>query len=267
MNKTVLNKMFDNLLHIGNKSNYWNPKMKSYIYGSINGIHVIDLTKTSEKLEEVKSELKELHESGKKILFVATKLQARDSISKLASDSGHYYVAEKWVPGLLTNFKTIKKRISTYIKLSKDLENGAFDMLTKKEKAAKMLEHEKLEKAYAWVKDMKKLPDVVFVVDGVYEEQAVREANSLNIKSFAILNTNGDDTLVDNCIPSNTNAVKSIEFLANELAGSLKGTAKQTNTARVKKVDDKKVSGEKKTTRKPAVKKAPAKKEEESQEK
>ena len=113
---------------------------------------------------------------------------------------------------------------------------------------------------------MKKLPDVVFVVDGVYEDQAVREANSLNIKSFAILNTNGDDTLVDNCIPSNTNAVKSIEFLANELAGSLKGTAKKTNTARVKKVDDKKVSGEKKTTRKPAVKKAPAKKEE-SQEK
>ena len=109
MTKKLLNEMFENLLHIGNKSNYWNPKMKSYIYGSVNGIHVIDLTKTSEKLEEVKAELKEIHESGKKILFVATKLQARDAVSKMATESGHYYVAEKWVPGLLTNFKTIKR--------------------------------------------------------------------------------------------------------------------------------------------------------------
>jgi len=262
MSKTVLNSMFENLLHIGNKSNYWNPKMKSYIYGSVNGIHVIDLTKTSEKLEEVKAELKEIHESGKKILFVATKLQARDAVSKMATESGHYYVAEKWVPGLLTNFKTIKKRIATYIKLSNDLENGAFDMLTKKEKAAKLLEHEKLDKAYAWVKDMKKMPDVIFVVDGIYEDQAVKEANSLKIKSFAILNTNGDDTLVDNCIPANTNAVKSIEFLVNELSTSLSGVAKKPANTRVRKVDDKKVSGEKKATRKPAAKKAPAKTEE-----
>jgi len=149
MEKTILNSMFENLLHIGNKANYWNPKMKRYIYGSVNGIHVINLTQTASKIEEVKAELKELHTSGKKILFVATKLQARDAISKMASESGHFYVSEKWVPGLLTNFKTIKKRISTYLQLDKDLNSGAFDMLSKKEKAAKMLELEKLNKAYA----------------------------------------------------------------------------------------------------------------------
>jgi small subunit ribosomal protein S2 len=122
MDKKILSSMFDNLLHIGNKCNYWNPKMKSYIYGSVNGIHVINLVKTAERLEEVKKQLKELASEGKKILFVATKLQSRDAFAKLASETGHYYVSEKWVPGLLTNFKTIKKRISTYLKLLRDSE-------------------------------------------------------------------------------------------------------------------------------------------------
>jgi len=148
MSKAVLNKMFENLLHIGNKSNYWNPKMKNYIYGSVNGVHVINLTKTAKKIEEVKAELKELHASGKKILFVATKLQSRDAFANLATETGHFYVTEKWVPGLLTNFKTIKRRIATYLQLLKDSQSGAFDVLTKKEAAAKMLELEKLDRAF-----------------------------------------------------------------------------------------------------------------------
>lgn len=255
MEKTILNSMFDNLLHIGNKSNYWNPKMKRYIYGSVNGIHVINLTKTASKIEEVKAELKELHTSGKKILFVATKLQARDAISKLAAESGHFYVSEKWVPGLLTNFKTIKRRIATYLQLDKDLNSGAFDMLSKKEKASKMLELEKLNKAYAWVKEMKKIPDVIFVIDGVFEEQAVREANQLKLLSYAVLNTNGDDTVLTNCIPANTNSVKSIEYIAAALKESLSWKAREVTAtpstgnnapARVKKVSETKVSGEKK---------------------
>lgn len=260
MSKAVLNKMFDNLLHIGNKSNYWSPKMKGYIYGSVNGIHVIDLTKTSSKIEEVKAELKELHANGKKILFVATKLQARDAISQLAIDSGHYFVSEKWVPGLLTNFKTIKKRIATYIQLSKDAETGALDVLTKKEKATRLLELEKLDKAYRWVKEMKKIPDVIFAIDGVFEEQAIKEANSLNLLAYAVLNTNWDDTVLTNCIPANTNSVKSIEYIANELkdalSGGVKSVAKVWNTW-VKKIASTKVSGEKKAT----VKKEAPKKE------
>lgn len=175
MDKKILNSMFENLLHIGNKSNYWNPKMKPYIYGSVNGVHVINLVETAKKLEEVKSELKELASEGKKILFVATKLQSRDSFAKLASETGHYYVTEKWVPGLLTNFKTIKRRISTYLKLLRDSETGAFNVLTKKEAAGKMLELEKLDRAFRGLKDMKKIPEVIFVVDGVYEKQAIKE--------------------------------------------------------------------------------------------
>lgn len=144
----MLTEMFDNLLHIGNKTNYWSPEMKDFIYGSNNGVHIIDLTKTAVQLEDVNKQLSELHANGKKILFVATKLQSRDAFSKLASDTGSYFVSEKWVPGLLTNFKTIKVRISTYLKLIRDSEGSGFDMLTKKERAAKMLELEKLDKAF-----------------------------------------------------------------------------------------------------------------------
>ncbi len=221
MTKKVLNTMFENLLHIGNKSNYWNPKMKSYIYGSVNGVHVINLTHTVKKIEEVKAELAELASQGKKILFVATKLQARDSFVDLAESTGHYYVTEKWVPGLLTNFKTIRKRINTYLQLLQDSENGAFDVLTKKEKAAKLLKLEKLDKAFKGLKEMKKVPEVVVAVDGIYEKQAIKEANSLNLSAFAILNTNGDDTVLTNCIPANTNAVTSVAYIAGELKAAL----------------------------------------------
>ncbi len=251
MEKTVLNSMFENLLHIGNKTNFWNPKMKSYIYGSVNGIHVFNLIKTSTELEATKEALKALATEGNKILFVATKLQARDAFVKLAEETGHHYVSEKWVPGLLTNFKTIRRRIATYMRLLKESETGVFDVLTKKEKAAKMLELEKLDKAFRWLKEMKKVPEIVFVVDGAYEDQALKEAKSLKLKSFGILNTNGDTDMVDGLIPANTNSVKSIDYIAWELKSVLAGikvAAKPRNA--IKKTEDKK----------PGFKKTPAKK-------
>ena len=260
MDKKILNTMFENLLHIGNKTNYWSPRMKNYIYGSVNGIHVINLTETAKKLEEVKAELKELHATGKKILFVATKLQSRDAFVELAKETGHYYVSEKWVPWLLTNFKTIKRRISTYLKLLKDSESGAMDVLTKKEVANKMLELEKLDRAFKWLKEMKRVPDVLFVVDGIYEKQAVKEANSLNIKSFAIMNTNGDDTIVDNLIPANTNSVKSTEYIANEIKSNLSWVKVQAQTTwRVNKMVHKKPNTAAAPAKKVEVKKAPVK--------
>lgn len=258
MEKNTLNVMFDNLLHIGNKTNFWNAKMRPYIYGSVNGIHVINLVKTAHKLEEVKAELKELSASGKKVLFVATKIQSRDAFKKLAEETGHYYVVEKWVPGLLTNFKTIKKRIATYLQLLSDSSNGGFDVLTKKEKAAKMLELEKLDKAYAGLKEMKKIPDVIFASDWIYETQALREAEILGVKSYAIFNTNGDIDLVANLIPANTNSPKSFDYIAGELKSSFSGV-KTEQKAAVKKVEQEKVSGEKKA---PATRKPRAKKEE-----
>ncbi len=253
MDKKILNSMFENLLHIGNKTNYWSPKMKNYIYGSVNGIHVFNLIKTARQLEETKDAIKKATLEGKKILFVATKLQARDAFSKLAIDTGNFYVTEKWVPGLLTNFKTIRKRISTYLKLLKDSENGTFDILTKKEKAAKMLELEKLDKAFKWLKEIKKVPDVVFVIDGAFESQALREANSLKIKSFAVLNTNGDPDKVSEFIPANTNSVKSIDFIALELKACLSGI-KAVKKSIPKKLTDKRPIAQKTPVKKTETK-------------
>ena len=227
MDKKVLTDMFDNLLHIGNKTNFWNPEMKSFIYGSSNGVHIIDLTKTFSQIEKVNAALTDLHVNGKKVLFVATKLQARDAFAKLAETSGNFYVTEKWVPGLLTNFRTIKGRIATYLKLLKDSETGGFDVLTKKEKATKLLELEKLDKAFRGVKMLKKLPDAIFVVDSVYESQAVREANSLGIPCFAITNTNGSPFHANLSIPANTNSVKSLDYLALALAPAFKAPVKK----------------------------------------
>ena len=252
MDKKILNTMFENLLHIGNKTNYWSPKMKPYIYGAVNGIHVFNLVETATKMEEVKTELAKLASEGNKILFVATKLQARDSFASLAEDTGHYYVSEKWVPGLLTNFKTIKRRISTYISLSKDSTTGAFDILTKKEKANKLLELEKLDRAFKGVREMKTVPKVIFIVDGVFEKQALKEANSLGLNVFSISNTNGDDSAVTDLIPANTNSVKSLDYLAAEFRSVLKDI-------KVKKVP-RQMDGKRITSGyKAPVKKAPAK--------
>ncbi len=270
MDKNNLNSMFENLLHIGNKTNYWNPKMRNYIYGWVNWIHVFNLIKTWEELEKVKQAMTKYTSEWKKILFIATKLQARDAFSRLASETGNYYVTEKWVPGLLTNFKTIRKRISTYLKLLKDSQTGALDILTKKEKATKLLELEKLDKAFKGLKEMKKVPDVIFVVDWAFESQALREASSLKLHSLAVLNTNGDPDKVEAFIPSNTNSVKSIDYIANELKGCL-SNLKVAQKSVPKKLTDKKPAvkpvakktnaSDKVETKKTPVKKTPVKKE------
>ena len=257
MTKVTLNEMFDNLLHIWNKRGFWNSQMRPFIYGVVNGVHVINLIETEKKLQEVALQLKELSDSGKKILFVATKIQSREAFKNLAEATGHYYVSEKWVPGLLTNFRTIKRRIASYIQLSDDNNNGNLDVLTKKEKAQRLLELEKLEKAYSWLKDMKKLPDAIFVSDWIYDKQALKEAQNLKITSFAIFNTNGSLDLATNMIPANTNAVKSFEYIASVLKTHL-GDAKTQKKATFKKVEQDVVSGEKKATRKPRVKKEEA---------
>jgi small subunit ribosomal protein S2 len=244
MDKKVLNSMFENLLHIGNKSNHWNPKMKEYIYGSVNGVHVINLVKSVAKIEEVKKELSELANQGKKVLFVSTKLQAREAFAKLAEETGNFYVNEKWVPGLLTNLKTMRARISSYLKLLKEANSGELDILPKKEKATKLLELEKLDRAFKGLKEMKKLPDVIFVVDAAYEIQAVKEANSLSLPIYAMASTNSNPDLLTNLIPANTNSIKSIEFVANELKSVVKSSTTPSKGT-VKKYEDKAVAPKK----------------------
>lgn len=217
MSTPLINDMLDNAVHISNKRQYWSPKMRDYIYGVQNWIHVFDLYKTAKKLEEMKDILAKLAENGKEILFVGTKVQARDLVKELAISTGHHYVIDKWVPGLLTNFATLKKRIATYNKLEKDLETWILDSLTKKEKSVKIKELEKLRKAYEWLKELKKAPDAIFVVDGHYEWLALTECAKLKISSYAMLGSTWD---IDSCtdfIPCNVNSIKSIKFILDYL--------------------------------------------------
>lgn len=217
MSDTLIKDMLDNAVHIWYKRQYWSPKMRDYIFWIQNGIHVFDLFKTASKLEEVKEILTKLAESGKEILFVGTKIQARDLVKELAISTNHHFVIDKWVPGLLTNFTTLKKRIATYNKLEKDLETWALDLLTKKEKAMKLKELEKLKKAYEWLKELKKTPDAIVVVDGHYEWLALTEAATLKIPSYALLGSTGDIDSCTNFIPCNVNSIKALKFILDYL--------------------------------------------------
>lgn len=214
--------MLENAVHIGHRREYWSPKMRNYIYGIQNGVHVFDLYKTAEKLEEIKAILEDLSSKGKTILFVGTKVQTKDLIEALATSTGHFYVNSKWVPGLLTNFSTIKKRISYYNELETSLSNGMLEGLTKKEISVKMKELEKLREAYCGVKDMKKTPDVVVVADGHYEDLAITEARTMGVMTIAMLGSTGDIDKADYFVPCNVNSIKAIAFILGELKSAIK---------------------------------------------
>ena len=221
MSDTLIKDMLDNAVHIWSKRQYWSPKMKNYIYGVQNSIHVFDLFKTAKKLEEVKEILSKLSDNWKEILIVWTKVQARDLVKDLAISTNHHFVIDKWVPGLLTNFSTLKRRIFTYNKLEKDSETWALDMLTKKEKSVKLKELEKLKKAYEWLKELKKTPDALLVIDWHYEWLALTEARLLKIPSYALLGSTWDIDSCTNFVPCNVNSIKSIKFILDYLKSSI----------------------------------------------
>lgn len=221
-NVTLVQSMLENAVHIGHKREYWSPKMRDYIYGVQNGIHVFDLYKTAEKLIEVKALLEDLTSRGKSLLFVGTKVQTKDLVEAIALATGQFYVSSKWVPGLLTNFATIKKRISYYNELETSLANGMLEGLTKKEISVKMKELEKLKTAYVGVKDMKRAPDVVIVVDGHYEDLALTEAHTMGVTTIALLGSTGDIDKTDYFVPCNVNSIKALAFILGELKSSIK---------------------------------------------
>ena len=232
MSNALVQSMLENAVHIGHKRQYWSAKMRNYIHGTQNHIHVFDLFKTAERLEAVKSTLADLSAKGKSILIVGTKLQVRELVRDTALATGSFYIDNKWVPGLLTNFPTIKKRIAAYNKIEKDLEIGAFDSLTKKERAEKAKELDKLRKAYEGIKDMKRAPDAILIIDGYYEKLATTEAITLKIPTFSLLGSTGD---IDSCtdfIPCNVNSVKSVKFILDYLKSSLVRTKKELVPAR-----------------------------------
>ncbi len=208
-------------VHFGHQTRRWNPKMAEYIFTERNGIYIIDLQKTVKKVEEAYNFVRELAERGEDILFVGTKKQAADSIKEEAERVGMYFVNTRWLGGMLTNFTTIKKRIQRLNQLRKMQEDGTFDLLPKKEVTKLSLEIEKLEKYLGGIKEMKKLPGALFIVDPRKERNAVAEARKLNIPIVAIVDTNCDPDEIDYVIPGNDDAIRAVKLIAGTMANAV----------------------------------------------
>ena len=217
---------FDQLLeagvHFGHLKRKWNPAMAPYIFMERNGIHIIDLYKTAAKAEEAAAALRQIAKSGKKILFVATKKQAKQIVADLAQTVNMPYVIERWPGGMLTNFPTIRKAIKKMSTIDKMVKDGTFDTLSKREKLQVTRQRAKLEKNLGSIQDLTRLPSALFVVDVVKEHIAVKEANRLGIPVFAMVDTNSDPSNIDFVIPANDDAAKSVELIISHLCASIK---------------------------------------------
>ena len=216
---------FDQLLeagcHFGHLKRKWNPAMAPYIFIERNGIHIIDLYKTAAKVDEAAAALKNIAKQGKKVLFVATKKQAKQVIADLASSINMPYVLDRWPGGMLTNFPTIRKAVRKMTNIDKMLKDGTFDNLSKRERLQVTRQRAKLEKTLGSIADLNRLPSALFVVDVHKEHIAVAEANRLGIPVFAMVDTNSDPTNVDFVIPANDDASKSIELIAGTLVKAM----------------------------------------------
>ena len=207
-------------VHFGHQTRRWNPKMATYIFTERNGIYIIDLQKTVKKLEEAYFFVRDMAASGESILFVGTKKQAQDAIKEEAERCGQFYVNARWLGGMLTNFKTMRTRIARLNQLQKMQADGTFDLLPKKEVIKLQLEIAKLEKYLGGVKEMKKLPAALFIVDPRKERNAIAEARKLNIPIVAIVDTNCDPDEIDYVIPGNDDAIRAIRLIASAMASA-----------------------------------------------
>ncbi len=208
-------------VHFGHPTRKWNPKMKKYIYTARNDIYIINLEKTVGLIDEAYSFIKEVAASGKNILFVGTKKQAQEAIAQEATKCGMFYMKSRWLGGTLTNFTTIRSRIDRMVKLEKMEENGEFELLPKKEVAKLKEEMFKLQTNLGGIKDMGKMPGVMFVVDPHNEDIAVAEARKLNIPIVAITDTNCDPDLIDYVIPGNDDAIRAVKLIASVIANAV----------------------------------------------
>ncbi len=208
-------------VHFGHQAKRWNPKMKEFIFTTRDDIHIIDLQKTVEKIEEAYAELLKACENGGKVLFVGTKKQAKEASIEEATRCNSFYVTERWLGGTLTNFKTIRDRVKRLIEIEKMEESGKFELLPKKEVAKIQKEYDKLNKLLSGVRDMDKLPKAIIVVDPRVEINAIREARKLHIPVFGIVDTNCDPDDVDFPIPANDDAVRSVKVVLGVLANAV----------------------------------------------
>ena len=216
-----IQELLDNGVHFGHLTRKWNPNMAPYIYTERNGVHIIDLYKTAAKIEETSEALKKIANSGRKILFVATKKQAKDIVAEKAKVISMPYITERWPGGMLTNFVTIRKAVKKMAIIDRMKTDGSFDALSKREKLQINRQREKLEKNLGSISDMTRLPGALFVVDIKKEHIAVAEAMKLNIPIFAMVDTNSDPRLVDYVIPANDDASKSIERVLSHVTDAI----------------------------------------------
>ena len=208
-------------VHFGHQTRRWNPKMARYIFTERNGIYIIDLQKTVKKLEEAYSFIRDISVEGKPVLFVGTKKQAQDSVKEEAERAGAYYVNARWLGGMMTNFSTIRRRVSRLQQLRAMEEDGTFDLLPKKEVIKLRLEIEKLEKFLGGIKEMKQLPGALFIVDPRKERIAVAEAKKLGIPIVAIVDTNCDPDEIDYVIPGNDDAIRAVKLISATMANAI----------------------------------------------
>ena len=231
-NNIEIKELLDAGVHFGHLTRKWNPNMAPYIYMERNGIHVINLYKTAAKIEEAAEALKKIVASGKKVLFVATKKQAKDVVAEKATSVKMPYITERWPGGMLTNFVTIRKAVKKMSSIDKMKKDGTFDTLSKREKLHVERLREKLEKNLGSIADMSRLPGALFVVDTLREHIDVKEAQRLNIPIFAMVDTNSDPREVDFAIPANDDASKSIDKVLSYITEAVnEGLANRTATA------------------------------------
>lgn len=222
MPRTNFQELLDAGVHFGHLARKWNPKMAPYIFDQKNGIHIIDLHKSIVKIDEAANVLRQLARSGRKILFVATKKQAKDIVAEKAAAVNMPYVTERWPGGMLTNFPTIRKAVKKMNTIDKMIEDGTFDTLAKRERLQVTRQRAKLEKNLGSIKDLSRLPSALFVVDVQKEMNAVKEANRLNIPVIAMVDTCCDPTPIDYVIPANDDAAKSIAYIMDAVCGAIK---------------------------------------------
>ncbi len=207
-------------VHFGHQTRYWNPKMKPFIFGARNKVHIINLEKTVPMFNEVLAQLTKVGERKGKVLFVGTKRAASESVKEAAQSCDQYYVNNRWLGGMLTNWKTVRQSIKRLKELETQLTDGTFDKLTKKEALMRTREMEKLEKSLGGIKNMGGLPDAIFVIDADHEHIAIKEANNLGIPVFAVVDTNSDPDGVDYVIPGNDDAIRAVQLYLNAAAQS-----------------------------------------------
>ncbi len=247
MTDELIKKLLEAGVHFGHQTRRWNPKMKKYIFGERSGIYIIDLEKTVDCLNRARDFLHDNAAQGRRILFVGTKRQAQDIVAQEATRAGMFFIRNRWLGGLLTNFQTVRKSIERLKSIERMSEDGTFDELTKKERARLSKERDKLQRDLEGIREMNELPDVVFIIDSKREEIAVREANRLKIPTVGLIDTNCDPDHIDLPIPGNDDALKSIRFIVTMLTDNILEGKKAyviSEQARRKEADEQSDAGE-----------------------